>query len=58
MEILSKLIGSVLSSVRIAEHTTSQNVVDKFVTSLNDMKTTLKHFGKTLLNREHVSQFF
>ncbi|CAH0548102.1 unnamed protein product [Brassicogethes aeneus] len=53
MEILSSLTCSVLSSVRMAEHTITQTVVEKFVKSMEEMKTVLKHFGKALLSREH-----
>lgn len=55
VEILSALFCCFLRSVRVAEHTVSSTVQEKFNKALEDLKLNLTKFGEMLLNREHVS---
>lgn len=54
IEIVSTLICCFLSSVRMAEHTVTSTVVEKFITTMDEMRDVLAKFGTSLLNREHV----
>ncbi|KAJ8949966.1 hypothetical protein NQ318_002374 [Aromia moschata] len=53
MKILSVLITTVLSSIRVAEHTIASNVVQKSVKELEELRNVLQQFGMSLLHREH-----
>ncbi|KAJ8972405.1 hypothetical protein NQ317_010328 [Molorchus minor] len=53
MEILSVLIGTLLASIRVAEHTVATNVVEKSVKELEELRNILQNFGVALLNRQH-----
>ncbi|XP_023026512.2 uncharacterized protein [Leptinotarsa decemlineata] len=53
MHILSVLIGTFLSSIRVAEHTVTANVIEKTIKCLDELQELLRTFGIHLLNREH-----
>lgn len=53
-QIVSELTCEFLSAVRIAEHTTTDITVHKFLKDLEDLKTILQTFGTALLKMEHV----
>ncbi|CAG9856436.1 unnamed protein product [Phyllotreta striolata] len=53
MELLSELICTFLSSIRVAEHTVASNVVEKTKKCLQELQDILKTFGKSLLNKTH-----
>ncbi|KAG5870299.1 hypothetical protein JTB14_018096 [Gonioctena quinquepunctata] len=53
MQILSILIGNFLSSIRVAEHTVTANVIEKTKKCLDELQEFLQKFGNYLLNREH-----
>lgn len=55
VQILSELIKTFLSSIRVAEHTVTVNVVEKCVKCLDQLHNSLKVFGSALVKREHVS---
>lgn len=55
MEMLSALFCCFLSSVRVAEHTVSSAVQEKFLKAMEELKVNLRRFGKALLHKEHVS---
>lgn len=51
------LMCQYLSSVRMAEHTVSTLVVDKFVSGMEELRDILGKFGSSLLLMEHVRIF-
>lgn len=51
---MSRLIRCFLSSVRIAEHTVTTTVVEKFVKGMEEMKAILGNLGTSLLSKKHV----
>ncbi|GLV32078.1 uncharacterized protein CBL_11966 [Carabus blaptoides fortunei] len=53
IQIVSDLTCQFLSAVRIAEHTTTEITVNKFLKDMEDLKGILAKFGTTLLNMEH-----
>lgn len=55
MNVLSKFLSNFLSSIRVAEHTVTENVVKKCIKCLEDLQNSLKVFGSSLVRREHVS---
>lgn len=54
VEILSGLFCCFLRSVRVAEHTVSTAVQEKFCKMMEELKSLLSKFGTALLNKEHV----
>lgn len=58
VEILSGLFCCFLCGVRVAEHTVSTAMQEKFCKEMNDLKASLSKFGGALLNREHVNHLF
>lgn len=57
IEFLSDLLCSLLSCVRMAEHSISEMVLEKFFKNLEEIQGILGKFGKYLVNIEHVSFF-
>lgn len=55
VETLSALFCCFLRSARVAEHTVTSIVQEKFHKEMEELKMTLSKFGGALLNREHVS---
>ncbi|KAH1010809.1 uncharacterized protein LOC109541974 [Dendroctonus ponderosae] len=53
LELLGSLTTCLLQSIRIADHAIPQNVVTKFVSGLDELRSILKCFGASLLQREH-----
>lgn len=43
-----------MQTVRMAEHTVSSTVVEKFINGMDEVRDILAKFGTSLLNREHV----
>lgn len=55
VEYIITLLCTLLSCVRMAEHTVSDIVVDKFTKIMEDIKVILEKLGALLLKMEHVS---
>lgn len=54
VQIVSDLTCQFMSAVRVAEHTTTEITVNKFLKDMEDLKGILAKFGTALLNMEHV----
>lgn len=55
IEAIGIFLCQFLSSVRIAEHTIPDLVVNKFVKTMDELKVILSKFGNILITMEHVS---
>lgn len=55
VEILSMFICQFLSSVRMAEHSVSNTVINKFVMGMEELKGVLSKFGSSLVSMQHVN---
>ncbi|XP_057669503.1 uncharacterized protein LOC130901874 [Diorhabda carinulata] len=53
LEYLSELMGTFLSSIRVAEHTVAVNVVEKTKKCQKELEDILHNLGTGLLNRKH-----
>ncbi|CAH2005718.1 unnamed protein product [Acanthoscelides obtectus] len=56
LEVLTQLLCTFLSSIRVSEHTVAPNTIEKTVKSLEELQLLLGDFAKHLLNKEHDPQ--